>query len=72
MYLTCVSKYQQWLRNHFKVECLNMTQYKFKITVSDEEAGSQPLSEQDMIDYIVLRLQSQSVIQVNKVESVGV
>jgi hypothetical protein len=49
-----------------------MTQYKFKITVSDEEAGSQPLSEQDMIDYIVLRLQSQSVIQVNKVESVGV
>jgi hypothetical protein len=49
-----------------------MTEYKFEITVTDEYAGSEPMDEASMRDYIVLRLQSQSVIQVNKIEKVGV
>ncbi len=38
--------------------------YTFNITVSDEVAGSEPMSEQAMIDYILLRLESQSVVTV--------
>jgi hypothetical protein len=38
--------------------------YTFSITVSDEVAGSEPMSEQAMIDYILLRLESQSVVTV--------
>ena len=49
-----------------------MTEYKFNITVTDEYAGSEPMDEKSMRDYIVLRLQSQSVIQVTNIERVGV
>jgi CRISPR/Cas system CMR-associated protein Cmr5 small subunit len=41
----------------------------FNITVEDEEAGSQPLTEQATIDYIIFRLEAQSVLRVTKIES---
>lgn len=44
--------------------CGEMNSYTFSITVTDEVAGSQPMSEQAMIDYILTRLEAQSVIQV--------
>ena len=45
--------------------CMEMSNtYTFSITVSDEVAGSEPMSEQAMIDYILLRLESQSVVTV--------
>ena len=38
--------------------------YTFTLTVQDEVDGSEPLSEQGAIDYIIYRLESQSVIEV--------
>ena len=38
--------------------------YTFSITVSDEFSGNYPMSEQAMIDYILLRLESQSSVTV--------
>jgi hypothetical protein len=41
-----------------------MSSYTFSITVMDEVAGSAPMTEQEAIDYIILRLEAQSVISV--------
>jgi hypothetical protein len=49
-----------------------MNTYTFKITVTDSEAGSEPMSAKDTLDYILLRLESQSVLKVTKAEKVGV
>ena len=38
--------------------------YTFTITVQDEVDGSEPLTEQGAIDYIIFRLEAQSVIEV--------
>jgi hypothetical protein len=38
--------------------------YTFTLTIQDEVDGSEPLSEQGAIDYIIYRLESQSVIEV--------
>jgi acetyl-CoA carboxylase beta subunit len=38
--------------------------YTFTLTVQDEVDGSEPLTEQGAIDYIIFRLEAQSVIQV--------
>ena len=41
-----------------------MNTYTFSITVGDSEAGSTPMSELDAMEYIILRLESQSVLAV--------
>ena len=41
-----------------------MNSFTFSLTVTDQVAGSEPMSEQAMIDYILLRLESQSVVTV--------
>ena len=38
--------------------------YTFSITVSDEVAGSEPMSEQGMRDYLWAIIESQSVVTV--------
>jgi hypothetical protein len=38
--------------------------YTFSITVSDEVAGSEPMSEQSMRDYLWAIIESQSVLTV--------
>jgi acetyl-CoA carboxylase beta subunit len=38
--------------------------YTFTITVQDEVDGSEPLTEQGAIDYIIYHLEKQSVIEV--------
>ena len=44
--------------------CGEMSSFTFSLTVIDQEAGSEPMSEQSIIDYIILRLEGQSVISV--------
>lgn len=45
--------------------CMEMSNtYTFTITVQDEVDGSEPLTEQGAIDYIIFRLEAQSVIEV--------
>lgn len=44
-----------------------MTHYTFSLTVQDSVAGSEPMSEQAVIDYIILRLESQNVIAVSNI-----
>jgi hypothetical protein len=41
-----------------------MNSFTFSLTVTDQVAGSAPMTEQEAIDYIILRLESQSVISV--------
>jgi hypothetical protein len=38
--------------------------YTFTLTIRDEVDGSEPLSEQDAINYIIYHLEEQSVIEV--------
>jgi hypothetical protein len=38
--------------------------YTFTITIQDEVDGSEPLTEQGAIDYIIYHLEKQSVIEV--------
>lgn len=45
-------------------ESLLVAPMTFTITVIGEEAGSEPMSEQAVMEYIRLRLESQSVIAV--------
>ena len=42
-----------------------MTKYTFSITVEDEVAGSEPMTMQSIMDYILIRLESESVIRVS-------
>ena len=44
--------------------CGEMNSFTFQITVIDQVAGSEPMTEQDVIDYIIFRLEAQSVISV--------
>lgn len=41
--------------------------FTFSLTITDEVAGSAPMTEEEAIDYIVLRLESQSVISVTNI-----
>jgi len=41
--------------------------FTFSISVEDMIAGSAPMTEEEAIDYIVLRLDSQSVIRVTNI-----
>ena len=41
-----------------------MTKYTFSITVEDVVAGSEPMSEEDAADYIIIRLEAESVMRV--------
>lgn len=41
-----------------------MNSFTFSLTVMDQAAGSEPMTEQDVIDYIIFRLEAQSVITV--------
>lgn len=41
-----------------------MNSFTFSLTVTDQEAGSEPMTEQGIIDYIIFRLEAQSVITV--------
>jgi len=49
-----------------------MSEYTYKITIADADAGSEPMTAESVLDYIILRLQSQSVISVVKAERVDV
>ena len=44
--------------------CGEMNSFTFQITVTDQAAGSEPMTEQGIIDYIIFRLEGQSVISV--------
>jgi hypothetical protein len=47
--------------------CGEMSNFTFRITVQEEIVGNDPMTEQDFIDYIILRLESQSVITVTNI-----
>jgi len=47
-----------------------MAKYTFKITVTDAEAGSEPMSAEDTLDYMVLQIESQGVLRLTKAERV--
>lgn len=44
--------------------CGEMNSFTFSLTVTDQAAGSEPMTEQEVIDYIIFRLEAQSVISV--------
>jgi hypothetical protein len=44
--------------------CGEMNSFTFSLTVTDQAAGSEPMTEQGVIDYIIFRLEAQSVIAV--------
>ena len=44
--------------------CGEMNSFTFQITVTDQEAGSEPMSEQRMRDYLWAIIESQSVVTV--------
>jgi len=44
-----------------------MNSFTFSLTVTDQEAGSEPMTEQGIIDYIILRLEGQSIISVSNI-----
>jgi hypothetical protein len=44
--------------------CGEMNSFTFSLTVTDQAAGSEPMTEQGIIDYIIFRLEGQSVITV--------
>jgi hypothetical protein len=44
--------------------CMEMNSFTFSLTVTDQAAGSEPMTEQGVIDYIIFRLEAQSVIAV--------
>lgn len=44
-----------------------MSNYTFRISVEEEIVGNEPMTEQDFIDYIILRLESQSVMTVTNI-----
>ena len=46
------------------IGCGEMSSFTFSLTVTDQAAGSEPMTEQGVIDYIIFRLEAQSVITV--------
>jgi hypothetical protein len=46
------------------IGCGEMNSFTFSLTVTDQAAGSEPMTEQSIIDYIIFRLEAQSVISV--------
>ena len=44
--------------------CGEMNSFTFSLTVTDQAAGSEPMTEQGVIDYIIFRLEGQSLITV--------
>jgi len=46
------------------IGCGEMNSFTFSLTVTDQAAGSEPMTEQSIIDYIIFRLEAQSVITV--------
>ena len=46
------------------IGCGEMSSFTFSLTVTDQAAGSEPMTEQGIIDYIIFRLEAQSVITV--------
>ena len=46
------------------IGCGEMNNFTFSLTVTDQAAGSEPMTEQSIIDYIIFRLEAQSVISV--------
>ena len=46
------------------IGCGEMNSFTFSLTVTDQAAGSEPMTEQSVIDYIIFRLEAQSVITV--------
>jgi hypothetical protein len=46
------------------IGCGEMNSFTFSLTVTDQAAGSEPMTEQGVIDYIIFRLEGQSVITV--------
>jgi hypothetical protein len=46
------------------IGCGEMNSFTFSLTVTDQAAGSEPMTEQGIIDYIIFRLEGQSVITV--------
>jgi hypothetical protein len=46
------------------IGCGEMNSFTFSLTVTDQAAGSEPMTEQEVIDYIIFRLEAQSVISV--------
>ena len=47
-----------------QIGCGEMNSFTFSLTVTDQAAGSEPMTEQGVIDYIIFRLEGQSVITV--------
>jgi hypothetical protein len=51
-----------------QIGCGEMTKaFTFNVRVEDAVAGSAPMTEQECIDYIVMRLEAQSVIRVTSI-----
>jgi hypothetical protein len=46
------------------IGCTEMNSFTFALTVTDQEAGSEPMNEQVIIDYIIFQLERHSVIRV--------
>jgi hypothetical protein len=47
------------------IGCMEMSStYTFTLTIQDEVDGSEPMTEQGAIDYIIYQLEKQAVIQV--------
>jgi hypothetical protein len=46
------------------IGCGEMNSFTFSLTVTDQAVGSEPMTEQSIIDYIIFRLEAQSVITV--------
>lgn len=46
------------------IGCGEMNSFTFSLTVTDQEAGSEPMSEQRMRDYLWAIIESQSVVTV--------
>lgn len=44
-----------------------MSSFTFSISVEEELTGLEPMTEQDIIDYIILRLEGQSVLVVSNI-----
>lgn len=44
-----------------------MNNFTFSISVEEEMTGHEPMTEQDIIDYIILRLEQQSVLTVTNI-----
>lgn len=50
-----------------QIGCGEMSNFTFSISVKEEMPSTKPMNEQDIIDYIILRLESQSVLMVTNI-----